>query len=163
MPFPGVLGSLSRRRGDWGTGVADISLMTDSVLFIMGSLMLAVAVVKQKLGKRIAWLIVRFTGTKTSRSCFGISVVSGLLASFIGEHTVAAMMLPVGMILISLTSDDPRKVRNLAAILLFTFRPEYYGLIVVSDSGKSRLKRFLVGSVAFGVMGRSETSVLNVR
>ena len=36
-------------------------------------------------------------------------------------------------------------------------------VIVVSDSGKSRLKRFLVGSVAFGVMGRAETSVLNVR
>ena len=38
-----------------------------------------------------------------------------------------------------------------------------HDVIVVSDSGKSRLKRFLVGSVAFGVMGRSETSVLNVR
>ena len=37
------------------------------------------------------------------------------------------------------------------------------GLIVVSDSGKSRLKRFLVGSVAFSVMGRATTSVLNVR
>ena len=36
-------------------------------------------------------------------------------------------------------------------------------VIAVSDSGKSRLKRFLVGSVAFGVMGRSNTSVLNVR
>jgi len=96
------------------------SLMTDSVLFIMGSLMLAVAVVKQKLDKRIAWLIVRMTGTKTSRICFGISVVSGILASFIGEHTVAAMMLPVGITLITLTSDDPKKVRNLAAVLLFS-------------------------------------------
>ena len=96
------------------------SLMTDSVLFIMGSLMLAVAVVKQKLDKRIAWLLVRFTGTKTSRICFGISVVSGLLASFIGEHTVAAMMLPVGILLITLTSDDPKQVRNLAAVLLFS-------------------------------------------
>lgn len=38
-----------------------------------------------------------------------------------------------------------------------------HGVIVVSDSGKSRLKRLLVGSVAFGVMGRAETSVLNVR
>lgn len=38
-----------------------------------------------------------------------------------------------------------------------------HGVIVVSDSGKSRLKRFLVGSVAFGVMARAETSVLNVR
>ena len=96
------------------------SLMTDSVLFIMGSLMLAVAVVKQKLDKRIAWLIVRLTGTKTSRICFGISLVSGLLASFIGEHTVAAMMLPVGITLITLTSDDPKKVRNLAAVVLFS-------------------------------------------
>lgn len=96
------------------------SLMTDSVLFIMGSLMLAVAVVRQKLDKRIAWLIVRVTGTKTSRICFGISIVSGILASFVGEHTVAAMMLPVGITLITLTSDDPHKVRNLAAVLLFS-------------------------------------------
>ncbi len=96
------------------------SLMTDSVLFIMGSLMLAVALIHQKLDQRIAWLIVRMTGTKTSRICFGISVVSGLLASFIGEHTVAAMMLPVGITLITLTSKDRKKVRNLAAVILFS-------------------------------------------
>ncbi|MDH5748692.1 MAG: DASS family sodium-coupled anion symporter, partial [Rhodospirillales bacterium] len=96
------------------------SMMTDSVLFIMGSLMLAVAVIKQKLDKRLAWLIVRMTGTNTARICFGISAVSGLLASFIGEHTVAAMMLPVGITLITLTSNDPKKVRNLAAVILFS-------------------------------------------
>ncbi|MBL6929210.1 MAG: DASS family sodium-coupled anion symporter [Rhodospirillales bacterium] len=96
------------------------SLMTDSVLFIMGSLMLAVAVVKQKLDKRLAWLIVRMTGTRTWRVCFGISAVSGFLASFVGEHTVAAMMLPVGITLVTLTSEDPKKVRNLAVVLLLS-------------------------------------------
>ncbi len=96
------------------------SLMTDSVLFIMGSLMLAVTVIRQKLDLRIAWLIVRMTGTRTSRICFGISAVSGLLASFIGEHTVAAMMLPVGVTLITLTSTDRKEVRNLAAAILFS-------------------------------------------
>ncbi|MGI9406537.1 MAG: SLC13 family permease, partial [Hyphomicrobiaceae bacterium] len=96
------------------------SLMSDSVLFIMGSLMLAVAVVKQKLDKRIAYLIVRVTGTKTVNICMGITFVCGILASVIGEHTVAAMMLPVAITLITLTSDDPRKVRNLAAVLLFS-------------------------------------------
>ncbi|MBF0368712.1 MAG: DASS family sodium-coupled anion symporter [Magnetococcales bacterium] len=96
------------------------SLMNDSVLFIMGSLMLAVAVVKQKLDKRLALLIIALTGTRTSRIAFGVTAVSGLLASFIGEHTVAAMMLPVGITLIRLTSDDPKKVRNLAAVLLFS-------------------------------------------
>ena len=38
-----------------------------------------------------------------------------------------------------------------------------HSLIAVSDSGQSRLKRFLVGSVAFDVMGRARNSVLNVR
>ena len=105
-----------------GSSSSDVAktLWNDSVLFILGSLMLAVAVVKQKLDKRIAWIIVRITGTKTSNICFGISVVSGLLASFIGEHTVAAMMLPVGITLVTLTSDDPKKGRNLAAVLLFS-------------------------------------------
>ena len=114
-----------------GLGSTEVakSLMTDSVLFIMGSLMLAVAVVKQKLDKRIAWFIVRMTGTKTVWIAFGISVVSGILASFIGEHTVAAMMLPVGVTLITLTSDNPRKVKNLAAVLLFSIS---YGCSIAS-------------------------------
>ena len=96
------------------------SLMTDSVLFIMGSLMLAVTVIRQKLDLRIAWLIVRITGVRTSHICLGISVVSGLLASFVGEHTVAAMMLPVGVTLITLTSEDRQQVRGLAAVILFS-------------------------------------------
>jgi solute carrier family 13 (sodium-dependent dicarboxylate transporter), member 2/3/5 len=96
------------------------SLMTDSVLFIMGSLMLAVAVVKQKLDKRIALAIVRVTGTSVFWISFGITAVCGVLASFIGEHTVAAMMLPVGVTLISLTSTDAAKVKNLAAVLLLS-------------------------------------------
>ncbi len=96
------------------------SLMTDSVLFIMGSLMLAVAIVTQKLDKRIALWIVRITGTNVFLISFGITAVCGFLASFIGEHTVAAMMLPVGVTLISLTSQDAKKVKNLAALLLLS-------------------------------------------
>jgi solute carrier family 13 (sodium-dependent dicarboxylate transporter), member 2/3/5 len=96
------------------------SLMTDSVLFIMGSLMLAVAIVKQRLDKRIAWWIVSMTGTNVYWISFGITAVCGLMAAFIGEHTVAAMMLPVGVTLITLTSNDPKKVRKLAAVILFS-------------------------------------------
>ena len=96
------------------------SLMTDAVLFIMGSLMLAVAIVKQRLDRRIAWAIVRMTGTNVYWISFGITAVCGALAAFIGEHTVAAMMLPVGVTLITLTSNDPKKVHNLAAVILFS-------------------------------------------
>jgi len=96
------------------------SLMKDSVLFIMGSLMLAVALVKQKLDKRLALLIVRLTGSNTYRIAFGISIFSGILASFIGEHTVAAMMLPVALSLLQLATDDPEKRRALAVLFLFS-------------------------------------------
>jgi sodium-dependent dicarboxylate transporter 2/3/5 len=96
------------------------NLMKDSVLFIMGSLMLAVAVVEQRLDKRIALLIVSVSGTRTWRVALGLSVVSGVLASFIGEHTVAAMMLPVGITLITLSAEDAGEVRRLAAVLLLS-------------------------------------------
>ena len=64
---------------------------------------------RQTKPRQAAWriLIVRMTGTKTRNVATGIAIASGLMASVIGEHTVAAMMLPVAIILITLTSDDP--------------------------------------------------------
>ncbi|MEL7490992.1 MAG: DASS family sodium-coupled anion symporter [Pseudomonadota bacterium] len=105
------------------------SLMSDSVLFIMGSLMLAVAIVKQRLDKRIAYLIVRLTGPKPANVSVGIILISGILASIIGEHTVAAMMLPVALTLVSLVSSDKSEVRSLAAVLLFSIA---YGCSIAS-------------------------------
>ncbi len=96
------------------------SFMSDSVFFIMGSLMLAVAIVKQNLDRRIALFILNLTGPKISRIVFGVVTVSAIIASFIGEHTVAAMMLPVGITLVRLSSYSPRKVPGLAALLMFS-------------------------------------------
>jgi len=96
------------------------AFMNDSVFFILGSLMLAVAIVKQRLDRRLAVAIFRFTGPKTGRILLGLIAVSAVLASLIGEHTVAAIMMPVVMSLIRHTSDDPRKTPNLTAMLLFS-------------------------------------------
>lgn len=96
------------------------SLMKDSVLFIMGSLMLAVALVRQQLDKRLALVIVRFTGTNALNIALGLSVISGLLASFVGEHTVAAMMLPVALSLVELAEEDEAARRRLALLFLFS-------------------------------------------
>ena len=97
------------------------SFMSDSVFFIMGSLMLAVAIVKQNLDRRIALFILSLTGPSIVRIVFGVVTVSAIIASFIGEHTVAAMMLPVGITLVRLTADRPReKIPELAALLMFS-------------------------------------------
>jgi nucleotide-binding universal stress UspA family protein len=38
-----------------------------------------------------------------------------------------------------------------------------FAIVAVADSGKSRVKRFLKGSVAFNIMGQAPVSVMNVR
>jgi sodium-dependent dicarboxylate transporter 2/3/5 len=96
------------------------SFMNDAVFFIMGSLMLAVAIVSQGLDKRLALGIIRVTGHKTWRIIVGFTLISAVLSSFIGEHTVAAMMMPVGLTLVRYAHKDPRKVAGLTAALLFS-------------------------------------------
>lgn len=96
------------------------SFMNDAVFFIMGSLMLAVAIVSQGLDKRLALGIIRITGHKTWRIIVGFTAISALLSSFIGEHTVAAMMMPVGLTLVRYAHKDPRKVAGLTSALLFS-------------------------------------------
>ena len=104
---------------DTPNGVSE-SFMSDAVFFIMGSLMLAVAIVNQGLDKRLALGIIRMTGNKTWRIVFGFVAISAILSSFIGEHTVAAMMLPVALTLVRNTSEDKTVVHTLAKLLLFS-------------------------------------------
>lgn len=114
------------------------SFMSDSVVFIMGSLMLAVAIVKQKLDKRIALTILRLTGPNVFRITLGFVIVSALIASVAGEHTVAAMMLPVVMTLITSSSSEPEKIRNLSTLLLLSIA---YGAMIAgfgTPSGGAR-------------------------
>lgn len=100
-------------------GVAS-SFMSDAVFFIMGSLMLAVAIVSQGLDKRLALGIISMTGNKTWRIVFGFVMFSAILSSFIGEHTVAAMMLPVALALIRNAGLDTGKATRLSTLLLFS-------------------------------------------
>ena len=96
------------------------SFMSDAVFFIMGSLMLAVAIVSQGLDKRLALIVINFTGNKTWRISSGFIFISAILSSFIGEHTVGAMMLPVALALIRNTGLSTKKATNLSTLLLFS-------------------------------------------
>ena len=113
---------------DSADGIAK-AFMNDAVFFIMGSLMLAVVIIRQGWDSRIALGILKITGNKTSNIVFGFLSISAILSSFIGEHTVAAIMLPIGMTLIRFTSSDTEKVKNLAAAILFSIA---YGCLIGS-------------------------------
>ncbi|MBE76784.1 MAG: anion transporter [Candidatus Marinimicrobia bacterium] len=113
---------------DSADGIAK-AFMNDAVFFIMGSLMLAVVIIRQGWDSRIALGILKLTGNKTSNIAFGFLSISAILSSFIGEHTVAAIMLPIGMTLIKYTSPDISKVKNVSAVILFSIA---YGCLIGS-------------------------------
>ena len=132
IPLPAIAMYILVMEVYFGIGSANEiaeSFMNDAVFFIMGSLMLAVAIVKQGWDTRIALGIIKLTGNKTSNIVFGFTAISAILSSFIGEHTVAAIMLPIAMTLIRFTSSAPNKVSNLSAVLLFSIA---YGCLVGS-------------------------------
>lgn len=132
------------------------SFMSDAVFFIMGSLMLAVAIVSQGLDKRLALIVINLTGNKTWRIASGFLFISAILSSFIGEHTVGAMMLPVALALIRNTGLNTKKATNLSTLLLFSIA---YGCSIGSigtPSGGGRnvimigyLAEFGMGSISY--------------
>ncbi|MEE9463961.1 MAG: DASS family sodium-coupled anion symporter [Candidatus Neomarinimicrobiota bacterium] len=95
------------------------SYASDSVFFIMGSLMLAVAIVRQGLDARLTLGILTVTGNRVKNIMWGFFVISVLLTSFMGEHTIVAMMLPVALTLVRNTGMDERELRELMRLFLF--------------------------------------------
>lgn len=105
------------------------SFMSDSVFFIMGSLMLAVAIVHQKLDRRLAFWILRLAKGNINRLSTGFILVCALMSAFIGEHTVAAIMLPVAITIVNNIDQDQKKVRNISLMLMLSIA---YGCAVAS-------------------------------
>lgn len=108
--------------------------MNDAVFFIMGSLMLAVAIVSQGLDKRLALTIIQVTGNKTWRIVTGFTAISAVMSSFIGPHLVTAMMLPVALTLVRFSASEQKAVTGLTAALLFSIA---YGATVGSIGSPS--------------------------
>lgn len=132
IPLPGIAFIIITLEVYFGIGDANSiaqSFMNDAVFFVMGSLMLAVAIVRQGWDKRIALGIIWLTGNKTHNVAFGFAAISAVLTAFVGEHTVAAIMLPIALTLVRYTSKDIKKVTRLAAYLLFSIA---YGSLIGS-------------------------------
>lgn len=114
------------------------SFMSDSVFFIMGSLMIAVAFVKQKLDRRIAYLLLRATGGNPYAFAVGLMVTAGVIASLIGEHTVAAILMPVCVVVIRAVYDREGEDPALAALILFSLAYSATIASIGTPSGAAR-------------------------
>jgi anion transporter len=125
IPLPGVafcIGLILVFSGIVGRQQIAQLYWSDACWFIMGSLMFAAAFVKTGVDKRICLLIFRSLAKPSVRwVTFIMILVIAPAASFISDHALAAIFLPIGIILYSnsLSSEVPED-RELAKMLMIT-------------------------------------------
>ena len=105
------------------------SLMNDAVLFVMGSLMFAIAIVHQGLDIRLAKIIIKIFGKSKRVFIAGLMFISAVLSSFLGEHTIIAIMLPIGLSVIRNIDSSKPDGKNAVLLTLFSIA---YGTIIGS-------------------------------
>ena len=100
------------------TGGLDIKSTTASyghnlVFLFVGGFIIALAIEKWNLHKRVALRIIKFTGTKKSRIILGFMIATALLSMFISNTATTIMILPVGMAIISKVSESNNSYENI--------------------------------------------------
>ncbi len=95
-------------------------MMSNALLFLMGTLMLVAALSSSGLDKLIALFILTKVGTSVHRIVFGIVAVSAILAGFMSDAAAALMLAPVlGMV--SIIKDSHHgSLENLTKLLIFS-------------------------------------------
>ena len=93
-------------------------LSSDAVWFLIGSLMMAQILIKFNLHKRFMLGVMKVVGTKTSHLVFGIISFCAIAASFVADHLIAAMMLPLMLVIIQSVGGFEKNPK-LSKLLLF--------------------------------------------
>ncbi|MGB5990813.1 MAG: DASS family sodium-coupled anion symporter [Desulfobacterales bacterium] len=125
IPLPGVafcIGLILVFTGVVSRQQVAMLYWSDACWFIMGSLMFAAAFVKTGVDKRICLLLFRKLAVPNVRwITLIIFVIISPLAAFISDHALAAMFLPIGILLYqnSLTNEIPEDP-ELAKMLMIT-------------------------------------------
>ena len=99
------------------SGGLELKLTTASyghkfVFLFIGGFILAIAIEKWKLHKRIALNIIKIVGTKKSNIILGFMIATAFLSMWISNTATAVMILPVGLAIISQLKDNPKTIEN---------------------------------------------------
>ncbi len=93
------------------------------VFLFMGGFMIALAMEKWLLHRRIALNIIRLTGTNANGILLGFMLATAFLSMWISNTATAVMMLPIALSVIDLLTRDPQRypeqgIRNFALAMM---------------------------------------------
>lgn len=94
------------------TGSMELSTTTASfghkyIFLYMGGFMLAIAIEKWNLHRRIALNVIKMIGTNISKIILGFMVATAFLSMWISNTATAVMMLPIAMSIVAQLKDNP--------------------------------------------------------
>ena len=99
------------------TGGLGLSQTTSSyghkyVFLYIGGFMLAIAIERWNLHKRIALTVINFIGTDVKSIILGFMIATAFLSMWISNTATSVMMLPIGMAIVAQLRDNPNTIEN---------------------------------------------------
>lgn len=99
------------------TGGLDLDTTTSAfghkyVFLYMGGFIIAIAIEKWNLHRRIALNIIQFIGSDIKKIILGFMVATAFLSMWISNTATSVMMLPIGIAIITQLKDNPNTVED---------------------------------------------------
>ena len=105
------------------TGKATAPYASHLIFLFMGGFIIALAMQRWNLHRRIAMNIVKTVGFSPSRLIFGFMVATAVLSAFVSNTATAVMMMPIGLAIISHVVEEGKK-EGLDKVI--DFSPEHF-------------------------------------
>ena len=99
------------------SGALDLNTTTSAfghkyIFLYMGGFIIAIAIEKWNLHKRIALNIINFIGSDVKKIILGFMVATAFLSMWISNTATSVMMLPIGIAIITQLKDNPNTIED---------------------------------------------------